>query len=48
LTDDLRQKRKEHASAMLPFLYAVQRDGWHHIVSGDESWFFFNTWPRRI
>jgi hypothetical protein len=27
LTDDLRQKRKEHASAMLPFLYAVQRDG---------------------
>jgi hypothetical protein len=37
LTDDLRQKRKEHASAMLPFLYAAQRDGWHHLMINDES-----------
>jgi hypothetical protein len=43
LTGDLRQKRKEHASAMFPFLYAAQRDGWHHLVIGDESWFFFNA-----
>jgi hypothetical protein len=26
LTDDLWQKRKEHASAILPFLYTAQRD----------------------
>jgi hypothetical protein len=33
---------------MLPFLYAAQRDGWHHLVTGDESWFFFSTSPRRM
>jgi hypothetical protein len=48
LTDNLREKRKEHARAMLPFLHAVERDGWHHLVIGDESWFFFNTSPRRM
>jgi hypothetical protein len=37
LTDDLRQTRKEHASAILPFLYVAQCDGWHHLVTGDES-----------
>jgi hypothetical protein len=36
LTDDLRQKRKEHASAMLPFLHAIEWDRWHHDVTGDE------------
>jgi hypothetical protein len=46
LTDDLRQKRKEHASAILPFLYAAQHDRWHNLVTGDESWFFFNISPR--
>jgi hypothetical protein len=46
-TDDLRQKQKEHARAMLPFLYAPQRDGWDHLVTGNESWFFFNPLPRR-
>jgi hypothetical protein len=25
---------------MLPFLHAAERDGWHHIVIDDESWFF--------
>jgi hypothetical protein len=24
---------------MLPFLYAAQRDGWYHLVTGHESWF---------
>jgi hypothetical protein len=43
LTDDLRQKRKKHKRAILPFLYAAQRDGWHNFVTDDESWFFFNT-----
>jgi hypothetical protein len=43
LTDDFCQKRKENASAVLSFLYAAKYDGWHHLVTGDESWFFFNT-----
>jgi hypothetical protein len=48
LTEALCQKRKEHASAMLPFLYTAQRDDWHNHVTGDESWFFFNTSSRRM
>jgi hypothetical protein len=39
LTDDLREKRKEHANAMLPFLYAAQRDSWHNPVTGDKCRF---------
>jgi hypothetical protein len=33
---------------MLPFLYDAERDGWHHLVTGDESWLFFNISPRRM
>jgi hypothetical protein len=39
----LLEKRKEHEKAMLPFLHAAERDGWHHLVIGEESWFFMNT-----
>jgi hypothetical protein len=39
LIEDLRQKWKEHASAILPFLYAAQRDGWPYLVTDPESWF---------
>jgi hypothetical protein len=46
LTEDLHQKRKDDARAMLPLLHASQRDGWHHLVTGDKSWFFFDTSPR--
>jgi hypothetical protein len=48
LTGDLREKRKEYARAMLSFLYAAERDRWHHLVTGDKPWFFFNTSPRRM
>jgi hypothetical protein len=37
LTEDLRQKWKDDARAMLPLLHAAQRDGWHHLVIGEES-----------
>jgi hypothetical protein len=47
-TNDLREKRKEHASAMLSFLYVTKRDGWHLLVTCDESCFFFDTSPRRM
>jgi hypothetical protein len=33
---------------MLPFLHAAEHDGWHHLVTDDESWFFFDTSPRRM
>jgi hypothetical protein len=39
LAHDLREKRKEYAKAMLPFLHATERDNWHYLVTGDESWF---------
>jgi hypothetical protein len=45
---DLRQKRKEYAQPMLSFLHVVERDGWYHLVTGDESCFFLNTSPRRM
>jgi hypothetical protein len=42
LTCDLRRKRNEYARAMLPFLHAAEQDGWHHLVTGNESCFFIN------
>jgi hypothetical protein len=29
-------------------LYDAERDDWHHLVTGDEFWFFFNTLSRRM
>jgi hypothetical protein len=37
VTEDLRQKRKDDARAMLPLLHVAQRDSWHHLGTGDES-----------
>jgi hypothetical protein len=48
LMHDLREKRKEYARAMLPFLHAAKDDDCHHLVTGDESWSFLNTSPRRM
>jgi hypothetical protein len=42
------QKRKEYAKNMLSFLHTAERNGWHYLVTGDESWFFFDTSPRRM
>jgi hypothetical protein len=42
------QKRKENAKAMLPFLYAAERDDWHHLMTDDKSWFFFNVSSHRM
>jgi hypothetical protein len=43
LMHDLREKRKEYAKAIFPFLHVAKRDSWHHFVTSDESWFFLNT-----
>jgi hypothetical protein len=38
----------EYAQAMLPILHAAERDGWHHLVTDNESWFILNISPRRM
>jgi hypothetical protein len=48
LTHNLREKRKEYAKAILPFLDAAQRDSWYHLMTGDESWFCLKTLSRRV
>jgi hypothetical protein len=31
---------------MIPILVAAAHDGWHHLVTGDESWFVLSYSPR--
>jgi hypothetical protein len=33
---------------MLPFLHIAKQDGWHHLITGDESCFLFNISLRRM
>jgi histone-lysine N-methyltransferase SETMAR len=35
------------ARAVLLFLHPAERDGWHHLVTGAESWLCYNISPRR-
>lgn len=39
LTNAQKLRRLEDAKAMLPILLQAQADGWHYLVTGDESWF---------
>jgi hypothetical protein len=48
LTDDLRQKRKDVACEMIPYLDAASQDGWRNLITGDEPWFFLSQSPRRM
>jgi hypothetical protein len=48
LTVGLREKWMEYAQAMLPFLHAAKRDGWHHPVTDDKSWFFLDISSHRM
>jgi hypothetical protein len=48
LTDDLRKKRKDYASAILLLLNAAERNDWHHHVTGDGYWFLVSALPRRL
>jgi hypothetical protein len=32
----------EYAQIMLTVLYVAERDDWHYLATGDESWFFLN------
>jgi histone-lysine N-methyltransferase SETMAR len=33
---------------MIPVLEAAVKDGWHHLVTGNDSWFFLSDSQRRI
>jgi hypothetical protein len=33
---------------MIPYREAARKDGWRHLVMGDEPWFFLLSDPRRI
>jgi hypothetical protein len=48
LTPELREQLRASARGMIPILAAVAHDGWHHLVTGDESWFFLSYSPRRM
>jgi histone-lysine N-methyltransferase SETMAR len=48
LTGGLSGKRQQYARVNLAFVHAAEWEGWHHLVTGHESWFFFNFSSRRI
>jgi hypothetical protein len=48
LTPELREQRCRFAREMILVFTAAARDGWHHFVTGDESWFFFSYYRRRM
>jgi hypothetical protein len=48
LTRDVREKRMEHAQAMPPVSFVAKLNRWHHLMTGDESWLFLTTLPRRM
>jgi hypothetical protein len=37
LTSELRAKRKEITGLVIPYLEAARKDGWRHLVTGDET-----------
>jgi hypothetical protein len=37
LMHDLYETRMEYTQAMLPVLHTAERDGWHQLVTDDES-----------
>jgi hypothetical protein len=48
LTGELRAKRKKLTRLMIPDLETTRKDGWRHLVPGDESWFFLLSGPRQM
>jgi hypothetical protein len=46
-TPELKGQRHRYAHEMTPVLETAAKDGWHHLVTRDESWFFQSYSPRR-
>jgi hypothetical protein len=48
LAGELTAKRKGLTGLMIPHLEEARKNGWRHLVAGDESWFFRLSGPRRM
>jgi hypothetical protein len=48
LTPESREQRRADASEVIPILAAAGHDWWHHLGTGDESWFFLSYSPYRM
>jgi hypothetical protein len=46
LAPELKEQRRADASETIPILAAAAHDGWHHLVTRDESWLFL-SYPLR-
>jgi hypothetical protein len=46
LTPEWREQRCRYAREMIPILTAAARDGWRHLITGDEPWFFLSDSQR--
>jgi hypothetical protein len=42
LTPKLKEQRRLYANEMIAVLLSAQKYGLHHLVTGDESWFFLS------
>jgi hypothetical protein len=43
----LREQQPGYASEMIPILTPADENGWYHLVTGDESWFFLSYSPSQ-
>lgn len=48
LTSDMKKKRVTYFKQMLEALLKFQKEGYHHIITGDESWFYLRYFHRFI
>jgi hypothetical protein len=42
LTPGIKEQRRTYVAEMITVLLSAQKDGGHHLVTGDESWFFLS------
>jgi predicted transcriptional regulator len=48
LTAELKEQRRTDATKMIAVLLSAEKDGWHLLVTRNESWFFLSYSPRRM
>jgi hypothetical protein len=47
-TPELKEQQHTYATEMIAVLLLAQKDDWHHLVTGDEFWFFLAYSPCRM
>jgi hypothetical protein len=48
LTPELKEQRRRYVREIIPVLQAATKDGWHHFVTENKSWFFLSYSPGRV